>query len=198
MFMYHPGMEGNDDWVRDGLDDWIKSRGFNIVLFDEVTDPQCRKRCNGLIAIARKKGMGTFTSNMRRRFVVSYNVKFEGGKNFKDSDPTPPNMTLVDIADYLPQSVINKMTRKNGTRFHFEHVTNVALSTQEIIQKDVVGLTLYARACGLAKKDLLHKINIGVATGYNMEFSNTDATLLNGSSDDDSGGDEAAKVATLS
>ena len=48
------------------------------------------------------------------------------------------------------------------------------------------------------KKDLLHEINIGVATGYTMEISNTDATLLNGSSDDDSGGDEAAKVATLS
>ena len=51
----------------------------------------------------------------------------------------------------------------------------------------------------VCQKKLLHKINIGVATGYNMEMSNTDPTLLNGSSDDDSGGDEvASKVTTPS
>ena len=129
MFTYHPGMEGNNDWVCNGIEDWVKSRGFNIVLSDDLTDPQCGKRSNGMIAFARKKGMGTHCSNMRRKPVVIYNVVFEGGKNFKDSDPTPPNKTLVDTAEYLPQVVINKMTRKNGTRFHFKHVTNDALST---------------------------------------------------------------------
>ena len=62
----------------------------------------------------------------------------------------------------------------------------------------MVGLSLYAWSCGLTQKDSLREIKIGVATGYNMEMSNTDATLLNGSSDDDSGGDEAAKVVTPS
>ncbi len=50
----------------------------------------------------------------------------------------------------------------------------------------------------LPKKELLHEIKIRVATGYNIEMSNTDATLLNGSSDNDSVGDKATKVATPS
>ena len=49
------------------------------------------------------------------------------------------------------------------------------------------------------KKDLLREINVGVVTGYNLEMSNTDPALLNGSSDNDSGGDEvASKVTTPS
>ncbi len=90
--------------------------------------------------------------------MLTYKVQFEGGKNFKDSDPTPPNKTLVDIAEYLPQVVINKMTRKNGIRFHFKHVTNNSLSTPKIIQKDVIGLSLYAWSCGCQKKSCFMRL----------------------------------------
>ena len=91
------------------------------------------------------------------------------------------------------------MTRNNETRFHFKHVTKDALSTPEIIKKKCGWPYFVCLLVWFVKKGLLREINVGVATGYNPEMSKTDPALLNGSSYDDSGGDEvASKVKTPS
>ncbi len=72
--------------------------------------------------------------------------------NFDEDLPIPPNKTLVNIAAFFPQVVMSRMTRKNGTKFHFLNFTGEVLLRCEIIERDVLGLSLYGRSCAMTQK----------------------------------------------
>ena len=129
--MYVPCLEGNNQWLKNGLQDYLKGRGANVVLSEQVTG---NTRLHSLLKYFKKYATQSAHQMFRRKQKKEWKFVLEHTM-YRSRDGSLPECkekeqwTDHDISGYLEESTKSMMTRNGGYRMlvrHFDSVVSVA------------------------------------------------------------------------
>jgi len=129
--MYVPCLEGNNQWLKNGLQDYLKGRGANVVLSEQVTG---NTRLHSLLKYFKKYATQSAHQMFRRKQKKEWKFVLEHTM-YRSRDGSLPECkekerwTDHNISGYLEESTKSMMTRNGGYRMlvrHFDSVVSVA------------------------------------------------------------------------
>ena len=180
---YYLTMEGCSlDWASTATEKYIHERGYKIILGEECDGDQ-KMTQHGWKRYGKKNATNSFQTILRKKQKLIWNCVFESSSNLEtEMDAVGRgDIEVVDIKDFLPQCIINDMTRKDGTRFkvRFCHPEEIDINTR--LKQKVDELLRWACGQRIDNALVLETVTSGlkkgiVLTNKNGEEGNADDT----------------------
>jgi hypothetical protein len=144
-------MEGvSKEYTNDGVAAWIQRKGFKISSMNECKGKE-KMRIHGLYKIVRKLVGVVFQQKVREQQARKWEKVFLISAKLLPLEKDPKNYEHVDLALYLPRTVREAITRREGTMWYMMTVESKKKNSVTIAKERLVEVVMFAVDQGIPR-----------------------------------------------
>ena len=155
-WVYVPNLEGNNQWVKDGVRDFFKIDGARVVLSDHT---MAGKRVHSVVKMFKKYGTQSAIRTLKNLEIKRWGLTIEVSRYVRKDRTMPPcaeseRWSIHNIAGYLDDRTRNMMRRNGACEFLVKHYRKSDFSEGQMFMSDLNNTVQRALNCGCDEKEV--------------------------------------------